>query len=136
MELSKFKSDVEKVENGTWIDLGDGLHICVARTGNKKSVAMFNKLTKPYRQMIERGTMPDDKYRELNVKIVAETILLGWEGLFDKGTEVPYSPEKAAEILSDPAYAGFLKLVQDLSGEEEVFRFEEAAAIKKKSSST
>ena len=136
MELSKFKSDIEKVENGTWIDLGDGLHICVARTGNKKSVAMFNKLTKPYRQMIERGTMPDDKYREINVKIVAETILLGWRGLSDKGVEVPYSPEKAAEILSDPAYAGFLKLVQDLAAEEEVFRVEEVAAVKGKSSST
>lgn len=127
MELSKFKQDTDKTENGTWVDVGDGLLLLIAKSGNRKSLAAYQRLMKPYKQMQERGMMPEDKVRELNVRLVAESILLGWQGLTDNGVTVPYSPEKAYEILSDPAFSELLSLVQNLSSEPEVFKSEDPA---------
>lgn len=46
-----------------------------------------------------RDLIPDDELSKIELKALAKTILLGWEGLTDRGNPVIYSTEKAEELL-------------------------------------
>ena len=75
--------------------------------------------------MLRAKTMPDETFNTLYIEAIAETVLVGWEGLQDDdGTLIPYSKEKAVEILSNPEYEDFKKLVLDLADEQAVFSAE------------
>lgn len=132
MELTKLRLDLEKVESGTWVEIEDDAMLLIARSGNKAAIAAYDRLLAPYKQLMERGKMPQAKLKEINIKIVAESILLDWSGLKVDGVELPYSKETAYKLLSDPEYAPFLRLVQDLASEEELFRAEQVEAAAKK----
>ena len=124
-KLSQFKQDVSKSEEGVKVDLGDGLQVTVARIGNKKYQDFIRKATKPYQQAIRNKTLSDSIYEKIMVEAMADSILLGWEGMEDDhGDLIPYSKDMALEILSDPAYADFKQLVNDLANEQETFRSE------------
>ena len=124
-KLSQFKQDITKSEEGVKVDLGDGLTVIVARIGNKRYQDFIRKATKPYQQAIRNKTLADSVFEKIMNEAMADSILLGWEGMEDdQGEVIKYSKEKALEILSDPAYADFKQLVSDLANEQETFRSE------------
>jgi len=49
------------------------------------------------------AVIPDARAKAIDLDLLCETVLVGWEGLIDDaGQEIPFSPEKAKEILGDP----------------------------------
>lgn len=122
MKLSKFKQNVSSAQEGVWVDVGDGLEVKIARMGNKKYNETIRKLSKPYKTAIRNGTLADSVFEEMQNKAIAEAILLDWTGLEDDKGEITYSTEEAFNILSNPEFEDFKKLVTDLAEEQETFR--------------
>lgn len=123
MKLSKFKQDVNKAADGTWVDVGDGLKLKVARQGNKNYNSVVRTLMKPYKQAIKSNTLADSVYEDLQNKAISQSVLLSWEGLEgEDGKDMPYSQETAYDLLSNPAFEDLKSLVVDLSNELETFR--------------
>lgn len=123
MKLTAFGQDVEKAENGVWVDLGEGCRVKVARSGSARSERMLKKLTAPHQRAIQMGSIPDALLERLNAEHTSKAILLDWEGLQDAdGTEIPFSQAKAFEILSNPEYRDFKDQVLYLAREAETFR--------------
>lgn len=123
MKLAKFKQSVAKAEEGSTIDMGDGLKVTVTRIGCKSYQNMIKKLTAPHQRAIRNKTLDDSVYEEIMNKCLAETILIGWEGLQDEdGAEILYSKAKAYELLTNPEYKDFKDTISDLANEQEVFR--------------
>lgn len=120
MELSKYKTDETLEREGVWVDMGDGFHVRIARDGNPKHSAAVSRLTKPFKQQIRRGTLGQEKLAEIAAQAMAEAIVLDWQGLYDDGKEIPYSQEKAYEILYN--YPDLRRDIADLSSEMETFR--------------
>lgn len=116
-----FNTDGDKELNGVDVPLGEGFVIRVARVGNKNAARLFQELASaPDVAMARRaGALTEVKEREIMMEVYARTILVGWTGLTDDGKDVPYSPEKAKELLAVP---DFLRVVQDFAQTQENFR--------------
>lgn len=134
MKFSKFKQDINKAEQGSWVDIGDGAKVKIARIGNKNYQDRVMELLKPYKQSIRNKTVSDRVIEDVINIALAETVLVGWEGFKDdNGEEVPYNKGNALKYLQDPAYADFRTLINDLANEIEVFRQEDMADTASKS---
>ncbi|MBZ9659773.1 hypothetical protein LB523_12025 [Mesorhizobium sp. ESP-6-4] len=100
VKLSSVKADLKREADGDWIEALDlpGVEFNVssillpAYTVDRDF--MLQRLSKQY-----KGKAPRDVITTELGKLYAKHILHGWRGF-----DVEYSPEKALEILSDPAY--------------------------------
>lgn len=91
----------DRLENeGTWMELGDAKFL-IARTGNKKYVRKLSKAVDRHTKLLSRKDDVADKLSdEIMVSVIAETILLGWEGVSFKGEKMPYTLENAKTLLA------------------------------------
>lgn len=127
MDFNRFKTDASAENDGVWIDLGDGAKIKVARAGNRKNSDLFTRLTNgdpDYKRKEKLGTLTDAEYEPILLQVIADTILLDWEGFTEDGKPVPYSRENALRLLS---FRDFRKAVQDASAEAANFRAQNVA---------
>lgn len=124
MRLSDFRTNKVAEVEGVEIDVdGEGFKITVARSNNDKAVKYLRKISKPFMRQIRKETLEPKKGRELIARMYSRFILLGWEGLEDDdGTAVPYSQEKAYELMNE--LPDFLELIQDFAGDRETFALE------------
>lgn len=127
MDLRKFAVDIEKEVEGVWVDIGDRTRLKIARANNPAYNKLFLKLSQPYSRMAKNGLMPENKARELFAEVTAKTILLDWENLELDNQNIPYSIEKAQEILQNPEFQPFKKFIDEFSQDEANFRQEEIA---------
>ena len=102
MDLFKsFATDSTLESNGTWVPFGD-VKFLVARMGNPHYAKKLNKLYEAHRHALD---MEDEAANTLNeklmVEVMADTILLGWEGKVEfDGKVLPYSRENAVKALA------------------------------------
>lgn len=107
---SAFKTDKELEVQGVAIDYGD-FKIVLARAGgaNHKFAKVANAKVKPYRRMMEAGTLPPEIDRKLTAEIYSEAVVIGWwtkvSGEFTSGIEspegeiLPFSQENVCNTL-------------------------------------
>lgn len=127
MKLSRFTTDSTLELNGVWVDIGEGAKLLVARVGNPRYRERLRALMKPYKRQVRTDTLPEDLSEDMVLRAFSETILLGWEGLEDEdGKAVPYSREKAYELLRD--LRDFRAIVAEIAQEQETYRAMEAEA--------
>ena len=117
-----FGTDASKEKDGVWYDLADGLRMRIARIGNPNYQKTFQKLSKPHRRAIRRGTLPDEVAEKLLIQCMAETIVLDWSGVEDEGVEIPYSKEAVITILT--RYPELRNYINDIANELEAFQEE------------
>ena len=101
MELKDFKTDKNKEKDGVWEDLGDGCSVLVARYGNPAMIKAYRKYPRVLRQRLESGQVDDDKSATVLSKVIADTVLLDWNGLKEDGKEVVYSKEECVRVLTE-----------------------------------
>lgn len=124
MKLSSIKRDTNAAENGVWINkVHQDLDVKIASAGNRKYIDALRAAMKPYQRNIK--SVSDDLFLEIQNRCIAKHVLVDWRNLQDdNGVDIPYSYEKAYELLQDPENTDFRKLIVDLSEESEVFRKE------------
>lgn len=118
--LATFQTDEALEIEGKWFPMSKTAKVRVARASNDR----FNSLlrTKLEEAQIDLSLKDPETEKLANailVDVMAETVLLGWEGFTEKGLTVPYSKSKAAEYL---AVKDFRKRVQGFSDNFEAFR--------------
>lgn len=123
-----FETNPVLEEDGVWVKITEGLEIKISALGNKKHLAVLEKLKKPYKAQYRRDLMDPEKDEEIHCRAMAEAVILDWrgEGWKDKeGKSLPYSPDNAFKILSDPAMKGFKADILFLATAKETFKQEE-----------
>jgi hypothetical protein len=123
VDITRFRTDEESETDGVWVTLDSSSRIKVARQGNPNYRALFQKRLAPYRSAVRQGTLDEETAETLLCEVMAETILLDWEGIEEGGTVVAYSKKEAVRWLS--SYKDFKELVTSISEEMEVFRLQE-----------
>ncbi len=116
----EFATDEKSELEGIWEDVGEGAKVLVARVGNKQYTERFKRLGKGLQRQLDRGTMPEDKQAAILISILADTILLDWEGFADEGKTLPYSKENAKAMLKK--YPDFRQFVWDIANDSENYR--------------
>lgn len=118
-----FGTDQSKERDGVWHDMGEGMKMLIARIGNPNYQKRFQALSKPHRRALRRGTLSDDIAEQLLIRCLAETIVLGWEGVEEKGKEIPHSVDNAVRVLTD--YPDLRNYVNDIANEMEGYKADE-----------
>ncbi len=133
MKLSSIEVDPDKIEQGQWIgnipEAGD-LELKVRGLQNADFRRLQGKLVEavPRAKKVGGRLDPDEQDRVTN-QCLAATVLLDWRGLEDDTGPIPFSKEKARELLMDPRYRRFREAViwaASVVGEEQVADLEEA----------
>ncbi|UPT99376.1 hypothetical protein J4G48_0015535 [Bradyrhizobium barranii subsp. apii] len=102
VRLESLKADLQKEREGDWIkavDLDPNIRWFVRSTNFPDFRLARDAAMKKLGEKYGSDPIPDDVNAEVMGKLAVEHLLLGWEGL-DAG----YTPEAAAEILTDEAY--------------------------------
>jgi hypothetical protein len=137
MDLAKhYRTNIEREEKGQWVEWGEDTKLLIARLGNPQYQTRFQALMKPHRHLRDRGLLPDDIQSEILNKCIAETVLLGWEGVTYEDEAFPYTVANAIKLLTD--FKDFREDLLTVAGEFATFRAEEiedSAKNSKKSSS-
>ena len=112
MKLNQIKKVQQNIEKGGWVsDLPNlpGVSVKVRGLFNSEASKMFAEA---------RATMNEDEFKDpdvqdaLDVRLLAETVLVDWDGIDDDdGEPLEYSKEIAEELLSDPDLEVFHRAV-------------------------
>ena len=106
--LKKWELDEEKVTKGVKTffdtnDFGEEIYFYIAQQdvkANKKYAKMLEAEAKPMRRAIQAGTVSEEASTKMLAKVLAHTILTGWENWKDdNGKVVAYTPEIGYDLL-------------------------------------
>ena len=103
-----------------WRPIGNGtVRVKVQPWTNKRTRVAHERFQRKYGKLLRRNRLSDEvTHREL-AKIVAETVLLDWEGVESDGEPVPFSPETAQSLLDElePLTMEIMEVSIDLGNE-------------------
>ena len=102
---SAYESDPELEKNGVWVELEKGLEVKVAAFGNDSHLKYLKTLKKPYTSQYRRDAVPSHVDEEIHLKAMCKEVLIDWRGEEWKDRDnnpLPYSPDNAFNLLSDP----------------------------------
>jgi hypothetical protein len=122
MDILEFTDDLEKKTKGVKVFLNreKSAYIVVAAWGTAAFWESFRKHKEAICADADNGT--EKELSRALASAVADTVLLGWEGITDEGKDIKYSKEKAIEWLSDPAKERFFEKVRDEAVKAENFK--------------
>ena len=125
MDLLRDGLDLKLVDDGVWRYYDDETSFKICKWQNAEYQAALRKALSPHKQGIRVAKMSEKRLIETERKVMAKTILVGWKNLTDGDKEVPYSVEKAYELLSDPRYSEIEMFVREIALTEANYRREE-----------
>ena len=111
MDLREYKTDPQLEEEGKEIEVDEETTIKIARFNNPAFRRMQDRLTEPYQKAVGRGKISDATAGKILSRCMAKHIIKGWKGLRLDGKEIPYSEEKALELMLDPTLNDFKEQV-------------------------
>lgn len=122
MDLKKTRVDVDRATEGVWVDLDSETRLKIAQWLNPRHRAHVQKALEPHKRALRMETMDDKLMDKLEVQGIAETVLVGWEGLVENGEEIAYSTDEAVRLLSDPELKWFRDFVREQADDLSNFR--------------
>lgn len=121
--FSSFATDEVAEAEGRWFPLSKTAKVLVARTGNANYIKALRQRMKDNQIDPEDNSEENEKLvTSLIVETMAETILLGWNGLEYKGKPMAYSKANAVTMLE---VKDFRKRIGDIADKAESFRIKE-----------
>ena len=138
MRLSDLATNEELEREGVWFHYGEGFRMRIGRLGSDSYIAEFERLKKRHLHALDRnGDLPAHLISPVLGLAAARKLVFDWEGLEgEDGEAVPYSPETAEKILTDPRYRDLLLKILSFANDADNFRRQELDDSAKNSSST
>ena len=93
MDLERDLAKPELEEEGVWVDYQDGAKFKLARLGNKKFIRAYEVKRRPHLKAIRKGTFPADEELRISCEVLAETVVMDWDGILVNGKKVKYTPD-------------------------------------------
>jgi hypothetical protein len=115
-----FATDEKLEVEGRWFDLSKTAKVRVARSGNPQYIKLLRKKLDEKRiDLDSQGDEANDVAEKLMIDVMADTILMGWEGLEFRGKPMEYSRLNARLLLQ---VKDFRKKVSGFSESFEAFK--------------
>jgi hypothetical protein len=126
-----YGTDNKKEIEGVWFkeEFGGETECLIARIGNPEYQKVFNRISKPQRRALRKGTIQDEIAETILIRTMAKTILLDWKNMKENGKVLKYSHDEAFRVLKK--YRDFRDIVSDLANEIEAYRVEDEEEIVK-----
>lgn len=128
--FKKFATDPKKESVGVRHQLDDTTVIVIARYGNEEATALLRQLQEKHalplastdRKLVEKT------HRDNLIAVMAEHVLVDWEGIEFQGKKFDYSITNAKTLLG---LNDFFDVVWTLSHNADNYRFDEVAKTEK-----
>lgn len=111
-----FGTDPQKELHGSEVELAPGVTITVARANNRRFDRLIVKRVQEDAGKFKTDAIDgpereaaDAHSDELLAEVMADTILLGWQGIKYKGEEIEYSKENAKMMLMHRDFRDFVE---------------------------
>lgn len=117
--IATFTTDEKLEAEGKWFPLSKTAKVLVARSGNDKYMSVLRQKMKEAQIDLSAGEEAEKLAEDVLIDVMAETLLLGWEGITQDGKAVPYSREQARTYLR---IKDFRKKIAGFSDNFEAFR--------------
>jgi hypothetical protein len=118
--FATFATDEKLEVEGRWFDLSKTAKVRVARSGNPQYIKLLRKKLDEKRiDLDSQGDEANDVAEKLMIDVMADTILMGWEGLEFRGKPMEYSRLNARLLLQ---VKDFRKKVSGFSESFEAFK--------------
>lgn len=104
MKLSKeFGTDTQLEQEGVWVDYSPGVRFKIARTENPRYRRRLKQLSEPLRHQLRVRTLSAEQAEDIVTRVVAETVLLDWEGIEheETGEPLPYTTDEGYKALTN-----------------------------------
>lgn len=144
--LQQLQADPELEKNGIWVHYALDVELLIGRSGTVEFDRVVRELTQPFLKIYRTQQLPPDITNKIMLQATAKCLLLGWKNM-DADTSpvetqedskeyrpiitasgvvyqevIPYSYEKALEIISDPRNHDLYRFVLVTSNEQALFR--------------
>lgn len=121
-KLSNIAIDMKKSIDGIWIPFAAGIEFKIARMNNPEHTAYLKKITEPSEIKL-KSKINKNLINELTTQSIAKCILVDWKNIEDdQGNPIPYSFEKALEILKNPQYVEILNFVAAMAASIDLYK--------------
>ena len=125
-DLSEFLIDPKKKNEGVPFELGPCTFM-ITRLGTD---AAQKEMLKARKKIFGVGKLGEQAYQnnedstktKLMMQFVVASVIKGWEGFILNGEEVPYSPQKALEIIQDEQFEPIYEFVIECASQEADFK--------------
>lgn len=95
-----FPKDSSLIDDGVEFELAGDTFLLVRRIDNKQFQGFVETMQKKHRFQFDHSLLGEDDKVRLLIPGVARYLLIGW-GVFPPEAPVPYSPEKAEQLLKE-----------------------------------
>jgi len=114
VKLASLKADLDREAKGDWVEYPDwpGVAFLVSSLHTPAYAVQRDLLIQRFARKYPKRPPPVDEIMPEAGKLYAKYILHGWRGL-----DVEYSPDKAMEVLSDPAFREVVAAVEWCAGQ-------------------
>lgn len=119
MDIGTAFADPAIEKEGTWAEYRGDSKVKIARIGNPNFTRVHTAKLKPYRRKQRAGDLDDSLETRLLCEVIAETVLLDWEGFTNDGKPFKYSPANAFELLHK--HIDFRNEIVEMASTEEIF---------------
>ena len=120
MKLSDIAVNADAIELGRWVPIGHilpGVRLKVRGLENTDYRRLRNKLIADIPRAERLKGVDTLTLEKINAQLLADTILVGWEGIEDEDDRLlPFTREKASQIINDPAFIVFRNAVEWAAG--------------------
>ena len=99
-----YKTSDKLEDEGVILDYGSAGKVKVRRAGpgNERFARVFERKFRPYRKQFDRGTLEPEVANRLMYEVVAETVIIGWEGICDEqGEEIKFTVDNAVRLFTE-----------------------------------
>ena len=115
LDIDSLAVDPTAAEDGVWANFM-GARFKIARHNSNKANALRAKLTLAKWDEITAGTEDSDRIaNEINAKVLAETVLLDWDGVTKGGKPLAYDPKVGLEYLIDQRFRDLSQFIENFS---------------------
>lgn len=125
-DLSKLATSTRHEVEGVLTEYALGIRLRIARKPNPRYDAFRLERLRTVQVQLQTGVITSEaaakEIERIDLEATGRFVLVGWEELELGGEVVPYSAEKAIELLSDPAYHDLLDFVHTFSSRAANYR--------------
>jgi len=121
---SRHATDQKLETEGVEFPYLDGSTLTLGRHTNKNAETARREAVRANAMVLQvGGQSAADLMEKIEIDVLAEHVLLGWDGFVDeKDQPLKYSVEAAKALLSNPAYKDFREDVVNMSQSRELFK--------------
>lgn len=126
--FNEYATDESLENEGTWVP-HNGAKFLIGRVGNRKySKLLAQEVGKNEKLLDKKDDAADALSDQIMINVMANSLLLGWEGVAFKGAPLEYSKANAETLL---AVKDFRRLVGKWSEDFNLFRVKQEAEAAK-----